>query len=515
MKTIFVPIIGDPVENLYQLGKKERESFRRLEVRVSDLLSANNFLRYGQDILSRARAILKKKEDTFFDQCIAAYAEGLGIEASDYMSFLSLFELAAHYGQVFPELKGLLPGCTSLFEKSTEGFTHTRLVDFPLVGHFDVSPRLYYWKIDGKPAILNFSCEGLAPLFFQAIHDSGFSVALHHKPGEQYHRDGQSIFKIAFDGLFEAPNMNEFRRELRKKISVTKWGFYMMDGAGSVLCSDIDGPSINLEQFHLNESPQLIFTNLPLLKENSGFENYLHFCQERELWLRDKLKRKKNTHVLDAMTDIKDQRQRKWIHPTATLSTVGAIHINLSKGILLLKEGTGALVAADAIVEFSLTQEGESKLFKKAEELTDFERAWKEASFAQSFYDQGDWDRAYHHLQMAEALMTHAGWKEILRFYLVIWNFRFITNKKELAQIYRELKGLTVPESLKDQWIFMCLRLEKRLGLVFTVTPEQVAPHLRERFIQEKDAPSAIFNIWMKFLYPRLEILDIFSPHHR
>ena len=124
MKTLLVPLIGDYKENLYQLGIKEKESFHRLEEKISGLLSANNFLRYGQDILSRARALLKKKDDSFFDQCIEAYSEGLGIDPSAYMSFISLFELAAHYGQVFPELKGLLPGCTSLFEKTADGFVH-------------------------------------------------------------------------------------------------------------------------------------------------------------------------------------------------------------------------------------------------------------------------------------------------------------------------------------------------------------------------------------------------------
>ena len=70
MKTVLVPLIGDYKENLYQLGIKEKESFHRLEEKITGLLSANNFLRYGQDILSRARALLKKKDDSFFDQCI-------------------------------------------------------------------------------------------------------------------------------------------------------------------------------------------------------------------------------------------------------------------------------------------------------------------------------------------------------------------------------------------------------------------------------------------------------------
>ena len=431
------------------------------------------------------------------------------------MSFISLFELAAHYGQIYPELKGLLPGCTSLFEKTSKGFIHNRLIDFPLIGTFNESPRLYYWKVEGKPAILNYSCEGLAPLFFQTIHDSGFTMSLHHKPGLSYHKEGQSIFKIAFEGLFEAPNMNEFRRELRKKISVTKWGFYMLELNGTVMSTDIDGPAMNFEAFNLNESSPLIFTNIPLHNDPAGFEHFIDFCQHREVWLREKLSRQKSQHTLDAMTDITDQKNRKWIHPTSTLSTVGAIQINLARGLIHVKEGEGALTSSDAIIEFSLANQNESKVFKAAETPTDFEKAWKQASLAQSNYDQSEWDLAYHHLQMAHALMPHPAWKEILKFYLNVWNFKFVGNKREMAQIYRDMKKINPPELIMDQWLFMCMRMEKRLGLVFTVNDTKVSPYLKDQFKLEREASLPLFNTWMKLLYPRIEILDIFSPHHK
>lgn len=515
MKTTLVPLIGDAKENLYQLGLKERESFKILEKRVNALLSANNLLRYGHDIISRARALFKKKDDSFFSYCIDAYAEGLGIETSDYMSFISLFELAAHYGQIYPELKGLLPGCTSLFEKTSEGYIHNRLIDFPLIDVFNLTPRLYYWKLEGKPAILNYSCEGLAPLFFQTLHDSGFSLSLHHKPGVSYHKEGESIFKITFEGLFETPNMNEFRRELRKKISVTKWGYYMLDQTGSVMCADIDGPSMNIESFNLNESPNLIFSNIPLNKDPSGFEQFIEFSVAREKWLKEKLLRRKNSHTLDLMTDVKDQKLKGWLHPSSTLSTCGAIQINLSQGLIHVKEGHGALTGCDSIVEFKLSDQSESSVIKEISTPTDFEKAWKQASLAQASYDKEDWDNAYHHLQMAHALMPHAVWKEIFKFYIHVWDFKFVSNKQELAQIYREIKKINPPDILKDQWLFLCMRMEKRLGLVLTVSSGQVSPYLKNQFIKEIEAATPLFNTWMKLLYPRMEILDVFSPHHR
>jgi hypothetical protein len=134
---------------------------------------------------------------------------------------------------------------------------------------------------------------------------------------------------------------------------------------------------------------------------------------------------------------------------------------------------------------------------------------------AQSHYDQGQWDQAYHHLQMAEAIMPHTIWKEILKFYLNVWNFKFVTNKRELALIYRDLKKIAPHEILKDQWLFLCMRMEKRLGLVLTVNESLLSPYLLSEFKAEQEAPLPLFNTWMKLLYPRLEILDVFSPHHR
>ncbi len=52
-------------------------------------------------------------------------------------------------------------------------------------------------------------------------------------------------------------------------------------------------------------------------------------------------------------------------------------------------------------------------------------RGWKKAGLAQAAFDQGDWELAYHQMQMAITLMPHPVWKEILNFYLCLWDFKF------------------------------------------------------------------------------------------
>lgn len=515
MKTVVVPLIGDPVENLYQLGLREREAFLRIEKRVTKLLSTNIFLRFGQDILARARVLLKKKDETLFDQCIKSYSEGLGIDATRYLSFLTLFELAAHYGQVYPELKGMLPGCCSIISKENNDIIHTRLLDFPLIGLFEESPRLYFWQPDGKAPVLSYSCEGLAPLFFQGIHGSGMSFALHHKPGKSYNRDGQSIFQIAFESLFETEHFSDFKKAIKKRTSVTKWSFLLLDKSGQALIVDIDGPAKNTESYNLNDSCPLIFTNIPLQNDSGGFESFLKFSEDRQSWFKEKLKNMKGNHILDAVTDVEDQKSKKWSHPGPTLSTIGAYSVNLSQGLLDVKEGQSALVASDAIVRLSLANHQDIKVLKDKTRILPLEAAWKRASLAQSAFDQGDYDIAYHELQMAKSLMPHPVWKEILAFYLYVYDFKFVGNSKELSLIYKKVKALHVPAGLHDQWSFLIMRLEKKLELSSTVSVKDISTPLQELFQQEKLATKPVFATWMKLLYPRLEILDVFSPHHK
>jgi hypothetical protein len=515
MKIKIVNLIGDPAENLYQLGTKEREAFFRLEERVQRLLSTNSLIRIKNDFMVRLSTKLKKKEDGFFQQCIEAYAQGLGIDGARYMSFISVFELAAHYGQIYPELKGLLPGCTSVFHLNGGDICHSRLLDFPLTGIFEETTRLYHWKLNDHPVMLSYSCEGLAPLFFQAIHEKGISYALHHKPGFNYYQEGKSIFQIAFDTLFGASGLNDLKRETRKMASITKWGILLLDHRGQVLCMDIDGPNHEVETYDVTENSPLIFTNLPIKPEPAGLENYLNFCKERQQWLMQKLQRDSAMHPLDLLTDVKDQKLKKWLHPAATLSTTGAIHVNLSQGHLDVKEGSGALVHSDAIIRFNLGNSGEHQLLKEKRPATAFESAWKRASLAQAAFDQGKWDEAYHELQMSIALMPHPGWKEILKFYLYLWDFSLIGNQRELSLIYNHVKKLKLPSSMKDQWLLLCMRLERQLQLMLTVSEQELSPQWRNLFIQETQAPRPLFLTWMKSIHPRMELLEVFSPHYK
>jgi hypothetical protein len=510
-----VPLMGDFSESLYQLGLAEKESFLKIEERVNHLISKNFLLRHGQDLISRAKIMLKKKEEpTLFLQAVEAYAKGLGIDKVRYLSFLSMFEMAAHYGQAFPELKGMLPGCTSLFQKKDGDITHTRLFDFPLVDLFETNSRLYYWKFEGMPQVLNFSCEGLAPLFIQAIHESGMSFSLHHKPGTSFHGDGLGIFQIIFETMFEAKNHNDFRKGIKKRESITKWGLLFSEKSGGVFHLDIDGPSQRIESFNLNETTPLIFTNIPLqTDEGKNIDSYMRFSHMRQEWLKKRLETSK-LPILDLVTHVADDKDKGFLHPCGTLATVGAYHINQTQGFIELKFGESALTKSDGILRFNLGEVSQGHVSKAPEKMSAFEDAWKRAARAQSYFDQDRLDFAYHELQMAIELMPNLHWKDIFRFYLFHWDFMILQNPKELSLVYKKLRKLALPPELQSQWRILCCRFELKLGLAmdsFKDLPE----HDQALIQQEKDAPKALWLTWMKLIYPRLEILDTFSPHQK
>jgi hypothetical protein len=515
MKTKIVPLIGEPVETLYQLGLRERDAFLRLEARVRKLLSTNQLLGFGQEVVTRAKVLLRKRGPGYFDACVEAYARGLGIEPVRYHSFLGLFELAAHYGQAYPELKALLPGCTSVITRRGADLIHARLLDFPLVGIFEDLPRLYYWQAPGKEPLLTYSCEGLAPLFFQAVHGAGVSFAVHHKPGNAYFSEGQGIFQVIFEALLQSKTFGELKKDLRRRQTLTKWSLVLLDKGGAVHAVDLDGPSQNSESYDANTAGPLIFTNIPLKGEPDSFRSFIRFSEDRQNWVKERLCAQRDRHLLDLLTDVEAAAEKGWLHPAGTLATVGAWAVNLGQGLVDLKEGTGALTGNDALLRVNLGKDNDLSLLRPAAPLTPFEEAWKRASRAQAAFDQGDYDVAYHELQMAHALTPDEVWRSIFTFYLCLWDFKFIGNSRELAQVYKVAKRLRLPPLLRDQWIFLVMRLERRLDLAPTVSHHDVSPEQQARFQQEKLAGKALFATWMKLLYPRMEILDVFSPHHR
>lgn len=505
--------ISDTQDSLYQLGLQEKEHYQLIEKRVHQLLSNNEIISLFTQLTSRARSLLDTQKKSLFSEALKSYTKGLGVHPSKYLSLLFLIELSAQKN-FHPDFKSLLPGCSTIFLKGKNGITHTRLLDFPLVDLFSNHQRFYYWKIPGRKTLLTYSCPGFPLLFLNGIHESGMSFALHHKTSAQINSVGKTIFEILFNSLLDAKDMNDFKESIRNEASFSKWGIYCVNASGEVLACDLDHISFHKTTFSLNEDPALFFTNVSLHTHDDESFQFLKFTHSRQNWIKHKLKSKSKDHPLDIFTDLSEAKTKTWSHPAATLATVGAYHANLTEGYVDFKLPiSGPITKSDAIYRLQLA-DGNIRELKAAGNLSEFEKAWKLAGLAQVSFDQKDEETGYHQLQMSKCLMPDRMWRNILDFFQMAWEYRFLNNKKELSLVYENLKKLDLPEILEEQKKIMIFRFEKRLGLMLTINPNDLSIPMKNVYDAEAKANSLLFLTWAKNIVPRLEVLEIYSPDY-
>lgn len=505
--------INDTEESLYQLGLQEREAFERIYNRVVTILGDNELLSTLIEFTGRAKVILEYKQKTLFHQALRSYSEGLGIHPSKYLTFLLLIELAAQKN-IFPDLKALLPGCSSIFENKDGKMTHLRILDFPLVDLFENNQRFYHWKLEGRENILTYSSPGLALLFVNGIHHSGMSFSLHHKTSAHCNNAGKSIFEILFNTLFEARDLHRWKELLKNQSTFSKWGIYAVNAQGEVLACDLDHISFHKKNFSLFESPQLFFTNVSLHSHADESHQFLKFTHSRQTWIKNELERKVKDHPLDQYCDVGYQKNKTWHHPAATLASIGAYYINLTDGHIDFKVSeSGPITKSDAIYRLELGS-GQFQEIKPRGKETPFEKAWKLAGHAQASFDKKDSELGYHQLQMAIAIMPDKTWKNIWDFFQIAWEFKTISNNQELSLIYEQVKKIKLPPLLSDQRNLLILKFEKRLGLLKTIPLDELSIPYQNLYDELDKTNSLVFRGLAKSQVIRLEILEIFSPRY-
>lgn len=505
--------ITDIEESLYQLGLQEKEAFGKIYDRVVTILGDNELLSTFIEFAGRAKVILEYKQKTLFHQALRSYSEGLGIHPSKYLTLLLLIELAAQKN-IFPDLKALLPGCSSIFENRDGKVTHLRILDFPLVDLFENNQRFYHWKLSDRDSVLTYSAPGLALLFINGIHESGMSFSLHHKTSAHCNNTGKSIFEILFNTLFEARDLNRWKELLKNQSTFSKWGIYAVNAKGEVLACDLDHISFHKKHFSLFESPQLFFTNVSLHSHADESHQFLKFTHSRQTWIKNELERKVKDHPLDQFCDVGHQKNKTWHHPAATLASIGAYFINLTDGHIDFKvSDNGPLTKSDAIYRLELGT-GLFQELKPQGKETPFEKAWKLAGQAQANFDKKDAELGYHQLQMAIAVMPDKTWKNIWDFFQMAWEYKTIGNNQELSLIYDRLKKIKVPAFLNDQKNLMTLKFEKRLGLQRTISSDELSIPYKNLYDELDKINPLVFYGHTKGQVVRLEILEIFSPRY-
>ncbi len=503
-------LYGDLQENFYQLGRKEAEDFKELELYLGKLLSSYHLLKIWQELLSRSMSLFKKKPQTFFEIALASYAEGLERPAAEVRRVIEFIEVAAHYGQIRPELKALIPGCTSVFETNAQGSFHHRLIDFPLLNFFQGKARLYTSHFNGTTPVSWIGMAGmsLAPLHLFSGH--GLSLALHQKPSLNFYSQGELIYSVLFDLMFRNETLGDLRKDLRIKSSHNKWGGYVLSKTNEVLAFDIEGPQHWFEKLELTEKSPLIFTNTPLkysTGEDVNEDQFVDVSTARAMGAAQILKKKKQISINDLHQLFQPHTANNlWVLPAKTVSTQISFSYEIKTGKIDTLDSTMPTI-------WKKTEWSERKFTMPSDPM---QKSWHHLSLGQGYLDQKQDDYAYHHFQMAQALCPKGVWHSIIEFYLIILEYKFAQSKEELGFIYQRLLGLekALPLHFHDHALLMRLRFERRLKLVITSNPLDLKhPGHQKLWTKEKDASELWIITWKNLITPRFDLLDVFYPY--
>lgn len=526
-----IELLGNAEENFYALGLKDTDGFDMLFQSLKKLCMRTDLfskaVKLTFDITNKVD--FQKKEQNH--SLIEAYAEGLKRPTSDVYFALLLPEFIAAFNKWTPNLLGLVPGCSSLFtlDKKTQFTVHARLLDYPLAGTFDNFERTALYHLKNRYKIFSLGTKGLCFPSLSAINEKGLTLALHYKHGDYFDLKGHSIFSTAFEILSFCESIHDVKKYLKEYPSMSYWGLYLSDATGLVGSFDICGREIYQEKFEMKEHNYLYFNNRPILSENKNRElqpygNKIQ-CQMRREVFNDKWQKKKSItnktlEPLKVLTTPLDQKKRKPKDlrlDTLTPSTIQAVSFNFHQDEVYIIGGKAPKAYNQEIYKYQniFNQLKVTPVKTPADDLSNEWAPLREISLAQSYFDVGDIQKCYHHLQIGILKFKDHPLKNIYQFYFYVIEFMFENEKKSLSYTYaqmRELRG-KLPEYLEDHLYLFLMRMEKILGIKeIDKNPPIKHPELREIYQKEYKLKAIAIKMMKKLIYPRMETFDIIYP---
>ena len=229
-----IHLFGNPEENFYILGKKDKDSYHRIYNQISSLCIRNKHLTKILRLANELSLHLsRKKYEHHHNKELKAYAEGLEVPYEEILYSFLLPEIVSSFNKWVPDLMSLIPGCSSLFVPSTSGgVVHTRILDYALNETFTESERSILYDFDDRYKNLSFSCAGVPFASMTAMNDQGLTLALHYKHGQHFNNNGESIFFMANEIINTCSNIREAIKLIKKKSSISYWGLYLSDKHG-------------------------------------------------------------------------------------------------------------------------------------------------------------------------------------------------------------------------------------------------------------------------------------------
>jgi hypothetical protein len=519
-------LIGNPEENFFVLGQKDKTSFSEVYDQITLLVGrtkhASTIAKFAMELSNT----LKDKEDREIIKLMKSYAEGLDRPFTDVYFAFVLPEFIASFNKWIPNLIGLIPGCSSLFtyNHETQSTNHIRILDYALSGPFEAHARTMLFDFKNRYKIFSFNSAGMPFPSLSAVNEKGLTLALHYRHGDYFDFKGHSIFGICYQVLSFCSSIKEAKKLIKEYQSMGHWGIYLSDASGEVSAIDIRGTDFYQQRYHLRDHTYLYFNNLPVLKDPNS-ELLQPFGHKAQCLMRHKVvqqriqklgqKNKTLEESFKLLTRLEPTDQQWYLSPS-TLSSIQAVGFNYKENRALELSGespktiqSNHLYQWENLFDSPSVSESFNDYFQ---ETSNFQHAYKKWAKAQSFFDLNQIEKAYHEIQMCISLFKGFPEADIAQFYFYVWQYIYLINEKELSYLYegfRSLKG-KLPSYLNDHRLLFIFRIEKLLNFPLEEFEDKIKhPQLKSLYLKEKNLSAMSIKLMRKLIYPRMEILDI------
>jgi hypothetical protein len=536
-------LVGDELEQLYQLGLNDRDRHESLFTQVNHFLSTPYPL--VEKIAAQLAEYLVKSNldnNVAFKKRIQAYSEGLNVSLKEAAYATLIPELVSCLSKWLPGLPGGLMGCSSFFilDEKTSTPIHARVLDFPLQDSFDLNERCLYTTFTNHQKVFSVGSVGLPFHSVTGMNEAGVTLALHQKFTNIFNMNGTSIFDIAHELLLKIETPQEAIKFLKSKKSITTWSFLMSFAShNAIVEADLMGDKLNSQTTDLKPGDVYYFNNKlmnPKLAKDSfipsGLGEYNELRQKNADEKIKRFKKKNKFNSVELLKLISTPLSIKKYTPknlpehlefdTLTPSSVSLACMNPGAQTLTTLSGQAPKVFQGEITLIKKCfNKPEITLKTDKKNLPDpfFAPGFRHYARAQQSIDSHNLHQAYHHIQMGIAVFKGTYWATYGEFFFNVLQFAHEPHPKIQAYTLGEFRRLRLETRgyLQDQSTLFANRLERLLGKPSHYQARDIThSELKKLFRLEQKIPTPLLHKAVcLFLAPRLDIRDVITAELR
>ncbi len=521
-------LIGCPKENFYQLGQMHNDLIQQFKNQLFGMLMNSKI---SSQVLKIAQLGLPNLLSRELVSILDNFAHGCGMSKTDVYAMVLLPEVVNAHSKWSFNMLASIPGCSTILEwdKHNKEVIHSRIVDYPLTGAYSENESTFILAIPNRLKLFYHASLVMPFPLLSVTNEAGITMSLHQKFSAIFNRNGESILSIVLDIMLTATNLNQVKKMMLKKCSISSWGLVFSDSTGRALHLDINGNTITKEEIDLIDQTYYIATNIPLaindevLKANPA--NYIKCSEQRHRQLKKSLLKNQNqTDIVKkhfhSIFDISPLEQSSyWQQSALNCASIAVISFKPFSQHFYYVDGPSPKIPSQVIHL--------SNYFKKSKtdtidmQITPFDpieiNLRQSLAKAQSYFDQGSIELAFHHLQMA---LVYAQKKSperhdqyyVIEFFIIYFTCIHLNEKNALRYYYTLLLDLNqkLPRHLNEHCYILMQRLEKKLELPRIEMVDQFRnEYLKQRYIKERKLRNILMTPLLKLTYPRIEIPDV------